>query len=818
VKVYRKPNSSAFVHLFFHVCNCIQSFKPIQLKLLIYRHLTHLKNKTFYKGERKMPKYARTTAYTGRKGTENKSGQLRLATAAEGAAGVRTDVAISPAILDSAVESLIQDGTTTQKGIVRLATVGETTAGVLDTVANTPAGLAAVAIAGSPDASETVKGIAEIATTAEAVAVTDDERIITASKVGDIFAAPPAIGSGTPADGSFAALDATGVISGASGAIIASGGAGDIDLGADAQTDAINVGTGAAARTITVGNITTTTAVAINSGTGHITLTSTSTGDINLVAGDKVLIDAAGTVELESSAGAISIGADDIDQDINIGTDGERTLTMGSANGAAGVVIDGGTGDITIGANAIAHSQTLGNVTGASALVLLTGTGNFSLDGVGATTYEVGPSTTSGTIVIGGTSQTGTLTLGDSDGTNIVEIGSGEGATTVAIAGGATSAKTVTIADGAVANLVTIGSVSGAASLDLLVGTGNFTLEGATTSTYELSSTGVNTGTVKLASGTGARTVEIAGGGTGVKTVNIAAAASADVITIGDATGAGSLALVAGTGGATLDSGDAISVDSVAASNFTVTGAAADLTLASVGGSVNIDGSEADGAAISIQASDAAGGIDCDSGTAGTILDSTGAISLDAAAASNFTVTGAGIDLTLDSAAGRVIVNGEEAAANAITLLSAAGGIDADAALEINIASSQAAATAISLTASDGAGGVTATVGTGDFNISGGDLKLATVATQIHMNGGAATDFIGLATFIAGEVVVANTNIKATDRISCTRSALNGSPAVGFIVYTIAAGATITFNAINVTGGAANTDVTSFSYVIVNQT
>src|SRR5690606_880724 len=46
---------------------------------------------------------------------------------------------------------------------------------------------------------------------------------------------------------------------------------------------------------------------------------------------------------------------------------------------------------------------------------------------------------------------------------------------------------------------------------------------------------------------------------------------------------------------------------------------------------------------------------------------------------SSFSTTGAGIDVTIDSDAGRVIINGEEAAANAITLLSAAGGIDVDA-------------------------------------------------------------------------------------------------------------------------------------------
>ncbi len=94
-----------------------------------------------------------------------------------------------------------------------------------------------------------------------------------------------------------------------------------------------------------------------------------------------------------------------------------------------------------------------------------------------------------------------------------------------------------------------------------------------------------------------------------------------------------------------------------------------------------------------------------------------GAVAISSDTASNFSVTGAGVDLTLASAAGRVIVNGEEAAANAITLLSAAGGIDADAALQINIASSQNAADAIRIVASAGGIDVDAVGAAGDSSL-----------------------------------------------------------------------------------------------------
>lgn len=109
----------------------------------------------------------------------------------------------------------------------------------------------------------------------------------------------------------------------------------------------------------------------------------------------------------------------------------------------------------------------------------------------------------------------------------------------------------------------------------------------------------------------------------------------------------------------------------------------------------------------------------------------TGAIVMTSATASSFGTTGAGIDLTLDSAAGRVIVNGEEAAANAITLLSAAGGIDVDAALQINIASSQNAADAIRIVASAGGIDVDAVGAAGeDINITNTGGSVVIVATE----------------------------------------------------------------------------------------
>lgn len=115
--------------------------------------------------------------------------------------------------------------------------------------------------------------------------------------------------------------------------------------------------------------------------------------------------------------------------------------------------------------------------------------------------------------------------------------------------------------------------------------------------------------------------------------------------------------------------------------NLAATGAAGqDITIINTGGSVTMTASEAAANAIRIAAINAGGGIDIDAGTLGVIVDTTGAISLDAAAASNFTATGA-FDVTVSSTAGSVIVNGGKAATDAVLISasSVTGGITLDA-------------------------------------------------------------------------------------------------------------------------------------------
>lgn len=231
-----------------------------------------------------------------------------------------------------------------------------------------------------------------------------------------------------------------------SGALQLNSSAGAISIGNDDIDQAINigtqgertisVGTGAFADTINIGNATGATAVAITSGTGSIALASTGTGDITINSDDTLLLDADGVLELNSSAGAINIGSDDNDQAINIGAQGERSISIGTGEFADVIII--------------------GNVTGATSIALNSGTGGIAL-----------ASTGTGDITI---DSDDTLLL-DSDG--ILELNSSGGIISI---GNDNVDQNIGIG-AAGERIINIGNTTGASALNLSAGTGHITLD-----------------------------------------------------------------------------------------------------------------------------------------------------------------------------------------------------------------------------------------------------------------------------------------------------------------------------------------------------
>jgi hypothetical protein len=149
-------------------------------------------------------------------------------------------------------------------------------------------------------------------------------------------------------------------------------------------------------------------------------------------------LDTTGVITLDSSAAAISIGANADAFAINLGTAGARTITVGNGTGATSLVLDAGTGNIDIGANAVARSINLG--TGAAVVQTI------AIGGTGDNVITIGNTQTGGSIALGAAMTTGTITIGGTGAqTGTISIGTGTGAQALNFGTGGTAAKTVTI-------------------------------------------------------------------------------------------------------------------------------------------------------------------------------------------------------------------------------------------------------------------------------------------------------------------------------------------------------------------------------------
>lgn len=521
----------------------------------------------------------------------------------------------------------------------------------------------------------------------------------------------------------------------------------------------------------------------------------------------------------------------------------------------------------------------------------------FAVDDAGTLTF-------SGLTVTGALTQTGgAVSVGQDNAADAIDIGGGSTARAIAIANG-TGAHTLALGNAA-AGAITVDTAAGVsiggatasnftvtgASADLTLASvgGSIKIDGSEAAVDAISIQASDAGGgIDIDFGSGGLAIDGTSGGYAItadaaSSVGVTGAgidltvdsAAGRVVVNGEEAAANAITLLSAAGGLDADvalqmnlassqaAADAIVINA-SAGGVDITASTNDLDLVATAASVNLDGGEAAADAVSIQASNADGGIDMDSGTGGIAIDSTAAISIQAATASNFSVSGATEDLTLASSAGRVIVNAGEdagdaiylhadagssetirlhadqgtgadsihlesdaggvtltatglASADAINLSAPAGGVDVDGALEVNITSSQAADTAVNIVASDASGGITLDSNAG-VNV-GGNLILSDVATQIEMNGGAATDFIGQATLTNGQVTVSNTNIASTDRIFLTRSAINASSALGHFLTTISAATSFTIEAKQAgTPGADETgDQSTIDYVIVRQ-
>ena len=181
-------------------------------------------------------------------------------------------------------------------------------------------------------------------------------------------------------------------------AISINSGTGTVSISTDSTTATVNIATGASDKTARFGSIAGASQTIIQSGTAGVQITSAGTGDITLASADTVLIDAAGVLELNSSAGIIGIGNDAVAAAINIGTGAaDRDITIGNVTASTTIVLNtpvGTTVSIPKGIN-IGVSITSG--TGSPNAVVTAAKGSLFLRTDGASGSEVAYVNTDGT-------------------------------------------------------------------------------------------------------------------------------------------------------------------------------------------------------------------------------------------------------------------------------------------------------------------------------------------------------------------------------------------------------------------------------------
>lgn len=387
-----------------------------------------------------------------------------------------------------------------------------------------------------------------------------------------------------------------------------------------------------------------------------------------------------------------------------------------------------------------------------------------------APVFATPPSIGSGTPAAG--SFTTLSASGLISGTAGVAITTASGA--INIGADATNA-TVNLATGNGNKSIIIGTTNGSTSLTLRAGTGNFLITGAGSTTMTIGNgltSGTiliggtaQTGTITLGSSNGTSTVNICNG-SGTGTVNIAAVQTAGAVNVGTGMTTGTITI-----GGTAQTGT-ITIGSSSGANI--------LNIANGSGATTL----------SIAGVQVAGAV-----SIGTAME-TGTINIGGTGAHTGTITLAG-----------------GTGAQTLNIANSTGG------KTVNIATG-AGANTLTLGSTNTTSTTTINSGSGNVNVVGGHLAIASVARTLLVNGGAVTDFIGTGVLTAGTQTIANTNIAAGDVILLTRTDVNASTTLGVLTYTISAGASFTVTSVILgTPGSTQTgDLSSYAYFIVRPT
>lgn len=210
-------------------------------------------------------------------------------------------------------------------------------------------------------------------------------------------------------------------------AITLNSGTNAINISSDASATTVNLATGGAVKTVSLGSTNGASVTTVDCGTGGANFGATANAHTTIVGSTS----GASASTFQSGSGALAV------------TSANGTLTINSGTGALGISTDASATTLSIGTGGAVKGLTLGSTNSTSASTLQSGSGALNVTATG-----------------------GALTI--NSGTGTLSISSDA------------SAATVNIATGGAAKVVTLGSTNGASSLALKTGTADFTLASAT--------------------------------------------------------------------------------------------------------------------------------------------------------------------------------------------------------------------------------------------------------------------------------------------------------------------------------------------------